>query len=107
MKVNETSGIIIQVDQYAEAAAEQSAYELRNAMKRHMERMARFAAWVTPEAVKDRREAYEKAAVEALELGKSLARTFEPIPVPDPLPKEMIGQSPSTIQAMLRHKRDG
>ncbi len=76
-------------------------------MLRHMARMARYAAWVTPEAIKERRELFEAEAAAALAHAKTFARDLEVLPVPDPLPKEMQGQSASTIQAMLRHLRDG
>jgi hypothetical protein len=68
-------------------------------MRRHVDRMAKFKAWVDPEAIKLRREQHEKAAAAALI--KVHDRVL--LPVPDPLPPEMRGQSASTIQAMLRN----
>ncbi len=93
--------IIIQADM-AEAEASMTHAELRNAMKRHQERMAKYKGWVDPEAIKLRWAEFEKASAAALERGKRMGRELELLPVPDPLPKHMVGQSASAIQAMLR-----
>lgn len=94
----------IQQADMEQAALAQSAAELRNAMKRHMARMAQFNDWVKAENIKNRQERHKEEAA------KALARAIEMIgeerkllPVPDPLPPEMKGQSASTIQAMLRN----
>ncbi len=89
------------VDETSEAGAAQSFHEIINAAKRHMARMAKFAAWVEPDAIKERQEQHAKDLAKGLEIAKEREKYL--LPVPDPLPLEMIGQSPSTIQAMLRH----
>lgn len=102
MKDLEAPAIIIQAD-FTAAEEAQSAAELRNAMKRHMERMAKYKAWADPEEIAKRWEQHEKDAAAALERGNEMGRRLMLLPVPDPLPKEMVGQAASTIQAMLRN----
>lgn len=101
MRDSEFTPAHILVDEASDAAAAQSMSEIKNAMKRHMARMAKFAAWVEPDAIKARQEQHAKDVERGLEIAKERAKYL--LPVPDPLPLEMIGQSPSTIQAMLRH----
>lgn len=81
------------------AAAAQSEAEIKNAIKRHRARMAMYNDWVKPEAIALRWKEHEEAAERAL---KAAGPPRELLPVPDPLPVHMKGQSPSTIQAMLR-----
>lgn len=92
-------------DAETEAVAQaQSTAELRNAMRRHMDRMGKFKDWVKPEAIAARLREHEEQAAAALTRAKEMLGQQRPIlPVPDPLPSFMKGQSPSTIQAMLRN----
>lgn len=60
------------------------------------ERLRATKEWSKPENIKQRWEFYVP--------GKKIEPRYELLPVPDPLPQEMMGQSPSTIQAMLRHR---
>lgn len=92
----------------------QSLAEIKNAARRHAERMAFFKAWVHPKAIAERKERHERDAFAALAMAhemssqarKALGLDEDP-PLPDAkdLPPHMRGQSPSTIRAMLRHER--
>lgn len=93
----------IQAADLEAAAAAQSEAEIKNAIKRHMARMAMYTDWVKQENIDARLEAAKKSAAEALERGKEMGRNLELLPVPDPLPDYMKGQAPSTIQSMLRN----
>lgn len=84
------------------AAAAQSESEIKNAIKRHQLRMAEYRAWVEPKAIAERLAKHEAEAAAALARAKLMVGERKLLPVPDPLPKEMVGQSASTIQAMLR-----
>lgn len=92
----------------------QEKSEIDNAAKRHQERMAKYAAWSEPQAIEERRIAHMEAAEAALAKGRAMsqhAREALGMPLEDPplppeadLPKEMRGQSVSTIRAMLRQQ---
>ncbi len=92
----------------------QERAEIENAAKRHQHKMAQYQAWSEPEAVNQRRIAHEEAAAAALAKAQAMskhAREALGMPLEDPplppeaeLPKEMRGQAPSTIRAMLRQK---
>jgi hypothetical protein len=101
-----TPGIIVNVDQITQRvqAAQQQA-EMQQAQKKHAVKMAKYREWVDPKAIADRVAKHEAEAAAALERGKAMSQAEELLPVPDPLPRHMVGQSPSTIQAMLRHER--
>lgn len=102
MKDFEKPAHIIVADIEAAAAA-QSEAEVKNAIKRHVERMGHYTEWVKPENIAARWKAHEEQAAAALARAKEMSgRELKLLPVPDPLPKHMQGQSPSTIQAMLR-----
>lgn len=100
-------GIIFNFDdKMHEAQQAQLMAEIRNQAIRHAAMMAKHREWVKPEEIARRVLEQKKAAAAALERGKLMSgRELELIPVPDPLPKHMKGQSASTIQAMLRHER--
>lgn len=86
----------------------QKKAEIKNAALRHAERMAVYEAWVKPEAIAERQERHAKEAADALARTKeALGITGEEEPLPDPktLPKEIVGQAPSTIRAWLRHQQ--
>jgi hypothetical protein len=86
------------------AAAAQSQAEIKNAMRRHVDRMGKFTDWVKPEAIAARLKEHEEQAAAAL--ARAIAMIGVPrelLVPPDPLPKHMQGQSASTIQAMLRN----
>jgi hypothetical protein len=85
------------------AAAAQSHAEIKNAMRRHVDRMGKFTDWVKPEAIAARLKEHEEQAEAALERAKAMVGERKLLPVPDRLPKHMQGQSASTIQAMLRN----
>lgn len=96
---------IIEESHFEEAAAAQSLQNIKDAAERHMRRMAQYTAWVEPEAQKLRYEQFLKDSEAALERGKAMAfhsEEFLHAAFPDPLPKEMRGQSPSTIRIMLK-----
>jgi len=97
----------MQVDDLEESRAYQDWFEVINAARRHAERMAAYKAWSSPEAMEARRVIEQEAADKALAAGKELARDLEEIPIPDPLPTYLWGQPKSTIQAFLRHEREG
>lgn len=74
-------------------------------------RLAAAKEWVKPENVAERLKKLESEAPIALEKGLAAASTFkelmgvpDDIPIPAELPPEMMGQSPSTIKAMLRQE---
>lgn len=62
------------------------------------ERAMATKEWSKPENIALRLKEFEENP------GVKPNASHKPFPVPDPLPQDMIGQSPSTIQAMLRHK---
>lgn len=76
-------------------------------------RKAFYAEWVRPENIAARYAQYEADKEAALEAGKKLRERIrtelglplEDLPVPDPLPDRMKGQSPATIQMMLRQEK--
>lgn len=109
MKVEDPPAIIIQADvKMMEVQAAQAMAEIRNQARRHATRMAMYFDWVKPENVAARKEKAEKEAAAALELAKAMRESMgieEDMPLPDPLPKHMQGQSLSTIKAMLRHEK--
>lgn len=92
----------------------QERAEIENAAKRHQERMAKYQAWVQPEAIETRRLEHAAAAAAALEKAQAMSRYARealgmpledpPLPPEAELPKEMRGQAASTIRAMLRQK---
>lgn len=92
----------------------QERAEIENAAKRHQQRMAKYSAWVQPDAIESRRREHEEAAAAALAKGQAMskhAREALGMPLEDPplppeaeLPKEMRGQAASTVRAMLRQK---
>lgn len=92
----------------------QERAEIENAARRHQKRMASYHEWARPENVEARRVEHEAAAKAALEKAQTMSRHARealgmpledpPLPPKDQLPKEMCGQSPSTIRAMLRHQ---
>lgn len=67
---------------------------------------AAMAEWVKPENIAKRKEENEKAAKESLAFLRGVLGVRDELPVPDPLPLHMRGQSSSTIQAMLRHEKN-
>lgn len=104
MKNENPIGIIFQMECDMQAAETDMALaEAKNAARRHAHRMQMYADWVKPEAIEERRREHEAAAEAALMLGLQAARVQEDIPIPYPLPKHMVGQSLSTIRAMLRN----
>ena len=90
----------IQIAEFDAAVMAQSLAEINNAIKRHQERMEHFLAWVDPKAVAARKLRLEEEADAAL---KAAGPPRKSLPVPEPLPPEMVGQPLSTIQAMLRN----
>lgn len=90
----------IQIAGFEEAAQAQSMAEIRNAIKRHQERMAHYTEWVRAKNIMERLERHEKEAAAAL---AAAGPKRSVIPLPDPLPECMKGQPASTIQAMLRN----
>lgn len=101
------AGIIIEFNQIQQDIEQaQSMAEIKNAMKRHAERMELITDWSKPDAITERLAKIAEGAIAALEAGKRAARGLEDIPLPDPLPKHMRGQSLSTIKAMLRHEKE-
>ncbi len=102
MKDLEKPAHILQ-DEMSQAAAAQTDAEIQNGIKRFKERMEHYRTWVDPKNIAERWRTYAESSKAALEAGKAAGRNLEPLPVPDPLPAHMKGQSPSTIQAMLRN----
>ncbi len=94
----------------AKVQAAQELAAIKNAAIRHEERMAKYRAWVTPEAIAERKKRHEEEAAAALEQGMAMRRAAglpdEDEPIPEVLPTYMKGQSPSTIRAMLRQERE-
>ncbi len=116
MKDDHLPGIIIQDESMSMAVQEaQLKADLKNAAKRHAERMEKYTDWVKPEEIAKRWAKHEEGAAAALALAKSesaAAREALGLPAEDPplpdekdLPKHMRGQSPSTIRAMLRQEK--
>lgn len=109
---NDLVGIYHQFDeQMREVEKAQDAAALKNEAIRHSERMRFFEDWIKPEAIQERKTMHEELAAISLENAKKMIEQMgfkerELLPVPDPLPKRMQGQSPSTIQAMLRHEKE-
>lgn len=105
MKFEEPIGIIMQIDsKMLEVQAAQDMAGILDVAKRKQQKLNEIKAWSDPEAVAARYKKHEEDAAAALERGKLMANEYEDIPIPDPLPKEMRGQSLSTIRAMLRQR---
>lgn len=107
--IDPSNAAVAQADittQAVQAAQDEAA--IKNAAKRQAERQAKFDAWVDPEAMVHRRALNDLKAIESLwalrASGNAVTQT--PIPPPEELPKELRGQSPSTIRAMLRGNPD-
>ncbi len=90
----------IQIAEFDAAVQAQSLAEIKNAMKRHLARMAEFTEWVRAENIRARFDRHEKDAATALAAAGPIRASMA---VPCPLPACMVGQSDSTIQAMLRN----
>lgn len=98
--------IVIQADALSlEVQKGQRLAEAKNAAKRHAERQAAYDAWKDPEEMAKRKAASDEAAAASLAYLNSMLEPEEEIPIPDPLPPEMVGQSPSTIKKMLKHRK--
>lgn len=107
MRLDQPNAIIQEADSMARKVQEaQEMAAIKNAAKRHAERMAKYRAWVDPEAIARRREQHEREAAAALAATKAALGTTEEEPIPDDLPPHMRGQSPSTIRKMLKHERE-
>jgi hypothetical protein len=78
------------------------------------ERLAAIKEWSKAENIIKRVEEHRMQAATALERAERMSKEVRAIlnlperdpPLPDPLPKEFEGQSPSTIRAILRQRQD-
>lgn len=94
----------VQMAQDVQAIMDEATYKRR--------RRGALLALCTPEAIADRKALYDATFAAATEAGLQLKKQIraelglpdDDPPLPDPLPKEMKGQSESTIRAMLRHE---
>lgn len=104
---NDIPAIIYEAHYLSPAVQEaQRKAEIKNAAIRHAERMAKYAAWVLPEAIAERKERHEREAAESLARTKeALGITGEEEPLPDEkdLPPHIRGQSASTIRSWMKN----
>lgn len=103
---NDIPAIIYEAHYLSPAVQEaQKKAELKNAAIRHAERMAKYAAWVQPEAIAERKERHEREAAESLARLKEILgpREEEPLPDEKDLPPHIRGQSASTIRSWMKN----
>lgn len=81
--------------------------EIKNAAVRHQERMAKYKAWVDPDAIAERKERHALEAKAAFSstraaLGLTGDEVLKPLPAEKDLPPHMRGQSESTVRAWMK-----
>ena len=102
--LKDLSSILIGVDQISlEVQQAQTEAELKNAIKRHQERMAKYEAWIDPKEMAERKLRLEKESAESLERLKDAGMVEPETIIPDELPDYLKGQSPSFIRAAIRN----